>query len=115
MNAYEDGAVERALAKSGLWEAVSRRGGLQAEVAEKGANLSAGEKQLMNVARALLSPRGIVLMDEATASIDSASDALLQRAMREQFANSTVIAIAHRITTVMDSDRILVLDSGKVA
>lgn len=84
-------------------------------MAERGGNLSAGEKQLLNVARALLTPKGIVLMDEATASIDAATDEAVQRAMRREFAECTVLTIAHRISTVLDYDRILVLEAGRVA
>ena len=93
----------------GLWKSMEARGGLDAPVSERGDNLSAGEKQLVNIARALLSPKKIVLMDEATANIDSASDEAIQKVMREQFEGSTVVTIAHRISTVASYDRVLVL------
>jgi ABC-type multidrug transport system fused ATPase/permease subunit len=77
--------------------------------------LSAGEKQLLNLARALLSPKGIVLMDEAAANIDTATDEILLHTMKSSFENRTVLTVAHRITTVLDCGKILVMDAGKVA
>ncbi len=76
--------------------------------------MSAGEKQLLNLTRALLSPKGIVLMDEA-ANIDTATDEIILHTMKSFFENRTVLTVAHRITTVLDCDRILVMDAGKVA
>ncbi|KAJ3007766.1 Multidrug resistance-associated protein 1 [Thoreauomyces humboldtii] len=80
-----------------------------------GKNLSAGQRQLICVARALLSDRKIVIMDEATASLDLASDEAVRDAVRRGFPDATVLTIAHRLDTVADSDRILVLDRGRVA
>jgi ABC-type multidrug transport system fused ATPase/permease subunit len=77
--------------------------------------LSAGEKQLLNLTRTLISPKGIVLMDEATANIDTATDEILLHTMKSSFENCTVLTVAHRITTVLDCDRILVMNAGKVA
>jgi ATP-binding cassette subfamily C (CFTR/MRP) protein 1 len=65
--------------------------------------------------RSLLNPKKIVLIDEATASIDLETDSLIQKVMRKQFADKTVLTIAHRINTVLDSDRILVLNKGEVS
>ena len=84
-------------------------------VTEGGNNLSAGQKQLLNIARSLVHPKKIVLVDEATASIDIVTDSLIQKVIKKQFANRTVLTIAHRINTVIDSDKILVLDKGKIA
>lgn len=83
-------------------------------VAESGSNFSAGERQLLALARALLRRPKILLMDEASSSIDKAADARLQSFIKDAFAASTVITIAHRLLSVCEYDRILVLDAGQV-
>jgi ABC-type multidrug transport system fused ATPase/permease subunit len=87
---------------------------LEAGVDEGGANLSVGERQLIGIARVILKSSQVVIMDEATANIDVSTDALIQTTMRKYFANSTTIVIAHRINTILNSDRILVMDAGEV-
>ncbi|XP_062225216.1 ABC transporter C family member 4-like [Phragmites australis] len=87
---------------------------LDALVADMGENWSLGQKQLLCFGRVILKRSRILFMDEATASVDSQTDAAIQRIIRGEFAESTVISIAHRIATVMDSDRVLVLDAGLV-
>ena len=99
----------------GIWEIFEQKEGLDTEISEGGDNLSSGEKQLVNITRSLINPKKIVLIDEATASIDIKTDELIQSVMRKQFANRTVLTIAHRINTVIDSDRILVLERGQIA
>ncbi len=90
------------------------RNGLETVIEEGGNNFSAGEKQLINISRTLLNPKKIVLVDEATASIDYKNDERLQKIMKERLRDSTVFTIAHRIGTILESDRILVLDKGKI-
>ncbi|KAJ6516269.1 multidrug resistance-associated ABC transporter [Mycena sanguinolenta] len=88
---------------------------LDSLVSEGGENLSAGEKQLLCMARALLKRSKILLMDEATASVDYATDELIGKTISEEFASSTMLTIAHRIHSVVAYDKVMVLDQGKIA
>ncbi|KAF1762571.1 hypothetical protein GCK72_010833 [Caenorhabditis remanei] len=88
---------------------------LDRHIAEGGKNMSVGERQLLCLCRALLRGARIVILDEATASVDTVTDGIVQRAIRQHFPQSTTISIAHRLDTIVDSDRIVVLDAGRVA
>jgi ATP-binding cassette subfamily B multidrug efflux pump len=89
--------------------------GINAEVQERGSNLSTGEKQLINFARVLAFNPDILILDEATANIDSQSEALIQKATREVTKGRTSIIVAHRLSTILECDKIIVLDKGRVA
>lgn len=82
-------------------------------VVEEGGNWSLGQRQLICLARALLMKRKILILDEATASVDITTDIFIQRTIQQETGNSTVVTIAHRIPTVIDSDLVLVLEAGK--
>ena len=116
---FSDAAVWEALAHARLRAFVSEApGGLDAAVSEGGGNWSAGQRQLLSIARALLHKRKIVLLDEATASVDHEADAAIQHMLRSSdspFKEATLVVIAHRIATVVDSDLILVMDQGRLA
>ena len=81
-------------------------------MSDEGENWSAGQRQLFCLGRVLLKRNRILVLDEATASIDSATDAILQRIIRQEFSNCTVITVAHRVPTVIDSDMVMVLSYG---
>ncbi|CAF1343330.1 unnamed protein product [Adineta steineri] len=89
--------------------------GIHLLVAESGANLSAGERQLICVARAILKKSHILLIDEATANVDYATDKMIQEVIADKFRDRTILTIAHRLNTVANSDRILMLEQGEVA
>lgn len=111
---HDDEAIWAALKRTYMEDVIQSMGGLGATLVEGGENVSAGQRQLICIARVMLCNSRVILMDEATASVDMATDTLIQKSMREAFQGCTVLTIAHRLDTVMDSDHIVVLESGRV-
>ncbi|EPY76693.1 multidrug resistance-associated protein 7 [Camelus ferus] len=111
---YEDRALWQALEQCHLSEVIISLGGLDRELGEGGRSLSLGQRQLLCLARALLTDAKILCIDEATASVDQKTDQLLQQTICQRFANKTVLTIAHRLNTILNSDRVLVLQAGRV-
>jgi len=108
-----DARLREALERVHLWDAVEDMdGGLDANVSEAGGNLSVGQRQLLCMARALLRDARILLLDEATSSVDQNTDGVIQATIRDCFDHCTVLTIAHRLNSIIDSDTVLVLDNG---
>jgi ATP-binding cassette subfamily C (CFTR/MRP) protein 4 len=105
-------AVYSALKNVGLDVSVRLMGGLATTVKDSGSNFSVGERQLLCLARAIINKTHIIVMDEATANIDTETDATIQAVLKQCFADATVIVVAHRLDTILDSNSILVLDKG---
>jgi ATP-binding cassette, subfamily C (CFTR/MRP), member 1 len=107
-----DDHLKAALAKAKLWSVVESKGGLDAPAEAE--MFSHGQRQLFCLARAILHPSKIVVLDEVTSSVDLATDELMQQVIREEFGECTILAVAHRLDTIMDFDRIAVLKAGKL-
>jgi ATP-binding cassette subfamily B protein len=111
----DDARVRACLERVAVWELVASRGGLSARVDERGTNYSVGERQLIAFARALYLDRSVLVLDEATANVDSHTEARLERAVGTLLEGRTAIVIAHRLSTIRSADRIVVLSKGRVA
>lgn len=111
--AVTDDIIIAALCKVQLWSTINARGGLDAQM--KSQPLSQGQQQLFCLARAMLRQGKILILDEATSSVDVETDRLMQRLIREEFSQHTIITIAHRLDTILDSDMVVVLDKGEIA
>ncbi|CAD8136571.1 unnamed protein product [Paramecium octaurelia] len=115
LNKFEESHIQEIAKQCGLLEMQSfKQQGLYSEIALQGSNLSLGEKQLLNIVRCILENKNIVLVDEATSNIDSETEEHVKQLFQKYFQNVAMISIAHKVTTIMNSDRIMVLNDGQI-
>lgn len=109
---HTDVAIIQAIEKVQLWNLVQQKGGIEVELDAE--FFSHGQRQLFCLARAILRKSKLVILDEATSSVDTKSDELMQKVIRKEFNDCTIIAVAHRLDTIMDFDRIALLSGGEL-
>ena len=110
-----DAEIISALQEANAWDFVEKfKNGLDEQIGERGVRLSGGQKQRIQIARAILQDKPILILDEATSSLDSRSEHLVQEALEKLFKNRLTIIIAHRFSTIQNADRIIVLDNGTI-
>ncbi|CAK60656.1 unnamed protein product (macronuclear) [Paramecium tetraurelia] len=116
LNQFSEARILEVAQKCRLFEMQSfKKYGLQSEIALSGSNLSQGEKQLLNITRCILEDKQIILVDEATANIDQNTEEHVKEIFENYFQNAAMLTIAHKVTTIMNSDRIMVLNDGKIS
>jgi ATP-binding cassette subfamily C (CFTR/MRP) protein 1 len=107
-----DEEIINALVKVKLWPIIETRGGLECDLNEH--PLSQGQQQLFSLARAMLRKSKILILDEATSNVDVDTDTLMQQVIQDEFRDHTIITVAHRLNTIMNADRVAVLEGGKL-
>ncbi|GKZ84939.1 hypothetical protein AnigIFM56816_010499 [Aspergillus niger] len=109
---FSDEAITHALRSVGLYSKVQEKGGLDVDIDDL--FLSHGQQQLFCLARAILRPGNILVLDEATSSVDTKTDEIMQRIIREKFSSHTILTVAHKLDTILDYDKVVVLDAGRI-